>query len=43
MYRVGIEALLGFRLEGDAFTLSPCIPKDWPGFELTYTREGTRY
>jgi cyclic beta-1,2-glucan synthetase len=43
MYRIGLESLLGFRLEGDAFTLDPCIPAAWPGFELTHTHHGSRY
>jgi cyclic beta-1,2-glucan synthetase len=36
MYRLGIEALLGFRQEGQTLHMNPCIPSHWPGFELTY-------
>jgi cyclic beta-1,2-glucan synthetase len=43
MYRVGLEALLGFHLEGECFTMSPCIPQQWPGFELTYSRGTARF
>jgi cyclic beta-1,2-glucan synthetase len=43
MYRIGLETLLGFRREGDSFSLDPRIPADWPGFELTCTHERTRY
>jgi cyclic beta-1,2-glucan synthetase len=43
MYRVGLEAILGFHLEGDHFTMDPCIPAAWPGFRLAYTRGETRY
>jgi cyclic beta-1,2-glucan glucanotransferase len=43
MYRIGLEVLLGFHLLGDAFTVDPCIPRSWPGFEITYTRGDTRY
>jgi cyclic beta-1,2-glucan synthetase len=43
MYRVGLEAILGFELLGDAFRMNPCIPRSWPGFELTYRRGETMY
>jgi cyclic beta-1,2-glucan synthetase len=48
LYRAGLEALLGFRLCGDRLTIDPCIPKDWPGFAITYRHRGkdgtvTRY
>src|SRR6185437_15755014 len=35
---------LGFRKQGDALGIDPCIPKAWPGFELDYRHRGrTRY
>ncbi len=34
MQRAGIEGILGIRREGDMLTIKPCIPKDWPGFEV---------
>ncbi len=40
LYRAGLEAVLGFRLAGDRLRLAPCIPPDWPGFELVYRRRG---
>jgi len=43
MQRAGIESILGLRKEGDMLRLDPCIPKDWPGFELTIRRAGARY
>jgi cellobiose phosphorylase len=48
VYRAGLEALLGFHLRGDRLLMDPCIPKNWPGFQLTYLRRGllhavTRY
>jgi cyclic beta-1,2-glucan synthetase len=43
MYRIGLEVLLGFQLHGNAFTVTPCIPADWPGFELTYRYGHTPY
>ena len=36
LYRVGLESILGFRLEGERLRLEPCIPAGWPGFEITY-------
>ena len=43
MYRVGVEALLGLRRHGDAFSVEPCIPADWEGFSLTLTFGQSRY
>jgi cellobiose phosphorylase len=40
LYRVALEAILGFQLQGSALRFAPCIPKAWPGYELTY-RHGT--
>lgn len=36
MYRLGVEALLGLRRVGHALQIDPCIPSDWPGYEITY-------
>ena len=36
LYRAGLEAVLGFQLRGDQLRIDPCIPKHWPGFQLTY-------
>ena len=35
MQRAGIESILGMRIEGALLHLDPCIPKSWPGFEMT--------
>jgi cyclic beta-1,2-glucan synthetase len=43
MYRVGLESILGFRLEGDALRLDPCVPKTWREFEITYRHRTARY
>jgi cellobiose phosphorylase len=40
LYRVALEAILGFRLEGNALRFAPCVPKAWPGYEVRY-RHGT--
>ncbi len=41
MYRVAIESVLGIEIEdGDAITVRPCIPDDWPGFTVRYRLPG---
>jgi cyclic beta-1,2-glucan synthetase len=41
MYRVGLEDILGLRLEaGATLRVKPCIPDDWPGFTLDWTLPG---
>jgi cyclic beta-1,2-glucan synthetase len=39
MYRVGLEEILGLRQVGNRLHINPCIPKNWPGYRLTY-RDG---
>ena len=37
MLRVAVESVLGFGLDrGEAITLDPCVPAEWPGFTLRY-------
>jgi cyclic beta-1,2-glucan synthetase len=43
MYRVGLESILGFQLCGDRLKIDPCIPRAWPGFEITYNYKSSRY
>jgi cellobiose phosphorylase len=43
MYRLGIEAILGVSRIGNGLKINPCIPKDWPGYKLTYQFGATRY
>ena len=43
MYRAGIEAVLGIRQRGEFLLIDPCIPSDWPGFQVTVRRGTTRY
>ncbi|MBX5226258.1 glycosyl transferase [Rhizobium sp. NLR9b] len=33
LYRVGLEAILGIRRQGDQLSVQPCIPSHWPGYE----------
>ena len=43
MYRAWIEDVLGFKLRGDLLTLSPALPEDWPGFDITYRFRSSVY
>jgi cellobiose phosphorylase len=43
MYRAGLESLLGFRLRGTQLLIDPCIPRAWPGFEVTFQYRSARY
>ena len=43
MYRAGIEWILGVRLRGTRLYLDPCIPRAWPGFEITFRYHSSRY
>jgi cyclic beta-1,2-glucan synthetase len=36
MYRVGLEAILGFRKRGDTLEIRPCVPASWPSLTITY-------
>ena len=43
MYRAGLESILGFRRQGDSLELTPCIPKAWPRFEISFRYGSSRY
>jgi len=43
MYRLGIEAILGLSLVGNALSVKPCIPGNWPGFKVDYHFGSTHY
>jgi cyclic beta-1,2-glucan glucanotransferase len=43
MYRAGLESLLGLRRRGASFGVDPCIPSLWPGYEIAWRVQGTRY
>jgi cyclic beta-1,2-glucan synthetase len=43
LYRIGLEALLGFHLRGSRLQIEPCIPPDWPGYEITYRYGSATY
>jgi cyclic beta-1,2-glucan synthetase len=43
MQRAGIESILGLRIQGEFLRLDPCIPKNWPSFEVTIRYRTARY
>jgi cyclic beta-1,2-glucan synthetase len=43
LYRVGLEAILGFRLRGTRLEFNPCIPPGWPSYEITYRHRSATY
>lgn len=36
MYRVGLEAILGFTKRADTLRIEPRVPAAWPGFSIAY-------
>lgn len=42
-YRVGLEAILGFRKSASTLVIDPCIPSSWPGFDIEYRHGSTEY
>ena len=43
MYRAGLEWMLGFRVRAGKLFVAPCIPADWPSFEITFKYASARY
>lgn len=43
LYRAGLEAILGFHLQGQSLQIAPCIPARWPGYGAVYLHGSTRY
>jgi cyclic beta-1,2-glucan glucanotransferase len=43
MYRAGLEGILGFRVQGASLLLTPCIPENWPHFEIVFKYRSARY
>lgn len=43
MYRVGLEAILGISRTGDVLKINPCIPRNWPRYQITYRFGDARY
>ncbi len=48
LYRAGLEAILGFRVQGTTLVIDPCVPPEWRGYEIAFRHRGpddrvTRY
>jgi cellobiose phosphorylase len=43
MYRVGLEAILGFRKRGDSLRIEPRVPASWGAIAIEYRHGGTIY
>jgi cyclic beta-1,2-glucan synthetase len=43
MQRVGLESILGLRIRGSTLHIDPCVPRDWPRYDVTITWQSTRY
>ena len=43
MYRVGLEAILGFRKDGDTLTIRPRVPAAWPSYAITFRYRRSLY
>jgi cyclic beta-1,2-glucan synthetase len=43
MYRVALEAILGFRKTGDTLRIEPSVPSSWPGFSIAYRFGSSQY
>jgi cyclic beta-1,2-glucan synthetase len=43
MYRIALEGILGFRLQGETLVMNPCIARTWPGFSIAYRHRSTPY
>ena len=36
MYNVGMQQILGFKKKADRIVIEPCIPRDWPEYNIRY-------
>jgi cyclic beta-1,2-glucan synthetase len=43
LYRVGLEAILGFRLQGMALSIDPCVPRNWSNFSIAFRYHSATY
>jgi cyclic beta-1,2-glucan synthetase len=43
LYRVGLEAILGFHQRGNRLEIKPCVPPDWPSYEITWHYRSATY
>ncbi len=43
LYRVGLEAILGFTKRAETLEIDPCIPQDWKEFTIEYRHDDSTY
>ncbi|MCA1440142.1 glycosyl transferase [Ensifer sp. IC4062] len=43
LYRVGLEAILGIRRQGSHLFVEPCMPAQWPGYEVDFRYGAATY
>jgi cyclic beta-1,2-glucan synthetase len=43
MYRVGLEAILGFKKRGDKLAIEPCLPSAWKEYTIEYRHLSSSY
>jgi cyclic beta-1,2-glucan synthetase len=43
LYRVGLEAILGFTKRGETLEIDPCIPSSWKEFSMEYRHADSTY
>jgi cyclic beta-1,2-glucan synthetase len=43
LYRAGLEWILGFRIRGMAFSIDPCIPRNWPSYSIDFRYHSATY
>jgi cyclic beta-1,2-glucan synthetase len=43
LYRAGLEWILGFRVRGQVLSMDPCIPRNWPGYSITFRYHSATY
>ena len=43
LYRVGLEAILGFTKRGETLRMNPCVPSQWKQFSLEYRHGDSVY
>jgi cyclic beta-1,2-glucan synthetase len=43
MHRAVLEFVLGIRVRGDQLVIAPCVPDEWPEFEVSLRLAGANY
>ena len=42
-YKIGLENILGFKIQKNKLTINPCIPKEWKEYSIKYRYRKTIY